>query len=151
MACAPTFPAEFVDQPEATEVSKAPSHRRRRCCGSVCKGASKKACTKLATSPTRGMAFIMSIATVLAMTIAMLQLADGQTGKVAAQTLYIAAGFNVLFTLLYTPLIGIFTLSSGFWRAIRTSFCTFFTGLAYTLGLLFVSAVVLVGLSAVFG
>ena len=150
MACAPALPAEFADQPELNDPAPtpAPAPARRRRCGRT---ASKKACRKLAASPTRGMAIIMSLATGLALTIAMLQLVDGQTGKTAAQTLYLAAGFNVLFTLLYTPLIGIFTLSSGFWRAVRTVFCTFFTGLAYTLGLLFFSAAVLVGLATIFG
>ncbi|MEO1279099.1 MAG: hypothetical protein AAFV77_09100 [Planctomycetota bacterium] len=154
MACAPALPAEFADQPELNDPAPfpAPAPARRRRCGRT---ASKKACTKLAASPTRGMAIVMSMATVLAMTIAMLQLVDGSgsggAGKTAAQTLYLAAGFNVLFTLLYTPLIGIFTLSSGFWRAVRTVFCTFFVGLAYTLGLLFISAAVLVGLATVFG
>jgi len=155
MACAPALPAEFVEHDaDDAQSHDQPVPARRGCRCRVKRTAKDKTTTsssKLAGNSARGMAIVMSIASTLALTLAMLQLADGQAGKAAAQTLYLAAGFNVLFTLLYTPLVALFTLRAGFWRAVRALFGTFFTGLAYTLGLLFVSVVLLVALSSVFG
>lgn len=152
MACAPALPADFARQPDLNDAHATraePGPARRRCCSR--KPKAQKQPSKLAAHPTRGMAVAMGIASALALTVALLQLADGQTGKMAAQTLYVASGFNVLFTLLYAPLIAVFTLRAGFFRAIGALVCTLLSGLAYTLGLLFVSAVVLVGLASVFG
>ncbi|MEQ8845366.1 MAG: hypothetical protein RIB58_10985 [Phycisphaerales bacterium] len=158
MACAPALPAEFADQPDlndarATQAKPAPA-RRRRCGraapGQVAKKQPAHAAQKLATRPHRGMAIVMGAAATLSLVVAMLQLADGQAGQTAAETLYLAAGFNVLFTLLYAPLLALLTLRTGFFKALGALVCTFFTGLAATLGLLFISAVLLVALSSVF-
>ena len=152
MACtaAPPLPIEHVqhahqahEEPNGHDARPA----RRRCCGR----AASKGASKLAASPTRGMAIIMSLAATLALTLAMLQLADGQRGETAANTLFVAGGFNLLFTALYAPLIALFTLRTGFFKAVGALFTTIGTGLAYTLGLLFISAILLVGLSSVFG
>lgn len=153
MACtaAPPLPIPH-DQHEDHDRSPRRVRLAGRRCGARVRGSETAGRgSKPAASPTRGMAIVMGIASVLALTLAMLQLAEGQTGKTAAQTLYIAAGFNVLFTLLYAPLMAVFTLRTGFFKAIGTLVSTFVSGLAYTLGLLFVSAVVLVGLASVFG
>jgi hypothetical protein len=132
-ACAPREHHRDQDAPPA----------RRRC--------GRGACSTLASSPTRGMAIIMSLAATAALAIGMLQLADGQPGERAATTLYLAAGFNLLFTALYAPLIALFTLRAGFFKAVGALLTTIAMGLAYTLGLLFISAVLLVALSSVFG
>lgn len=145
MPAAPALPLSHA--PHAHQHKQEHEHDtpvpRRRCGG--------RACSKLAASPTRGMAIIMSLAATLAIVVSLLQLADGQSGREAATTLYVAAGFNLLFAALYAPLIALFTLRRGFFKAVGALFATIGMGLAYTLGLLFVSAVVLVALSSVLG
>ncbi len=137
----PCIAAPPLTAPATIESTPAPA--RRRCVS--------KSCSKLATSPSRGLAIITSVATTLALILAMLQLADGQPGRDAGNTLFLAAAFNLLFTALYAPLVALFTLRSGFFKAIGALFTTIATGLAYTLGLLFISVVLLVALSNVFG
>lgn len=143
IAAPPPMPAAMPAEPE-------PSTKR---CGRgrACAKTGAKRCTKLAASPTRGLVVVMVGATVFATILAMVQLSQGTPGRVAANTLFAAAGFNLLFTAMYAPLLGLFTLRSGLCRAIGTFFATIGKGAAFTLSLLFVSVAVLVGLGIVLG
>ncbi len=108
-------------------------------------------CQAMTASPGRAMMVVMTLATALATVVALGQLADGGSGEQAGETLFIVSAFNLVFTALFAPLVAIFTLRSGFCRAIGSFFSTIFTGIALTLGLLFMSVTILFGLSAVFG
>ncbi len=119
--------------------------------GRACAKAGAKHCAKLATSPTRGLVIVMVGATIIATILAVVQLSQGAPGRMAGNTLFAAAGFNLLFTAMYAPLLGLFTLRSGVCRAVGTFLSTIGRGLAYTLSLLFVSVAVLVGLGVVLG
>lgn len=136
---APPLPVHHASHADKRDAKPA----RRRC------GA--KTASTLANSPSRGLAIITSLAATLALTVAMLQLAGGHSGTTAAQTLYLAAGFNILFTTLYAPLLALFTLRTGFLKAIGALVATLATGLAYALGLLFISTVLLVAMAGIFG
>lgn len=140
MACpqAPALPADFA-QAHAPEPTTNARHQLRCARRIVARPA----------SPTRGLALVMGIATTLALVLALLQLADGQSGKQAANTLFAAAGFNVLFTAFYAPLLSIFTLRRGVCKAVGAFFVAIGAGVAYTLGLLFTSVVVFVALASV--
>lgn len=119
--------------------------------GRTCAKAGAKRCAKLASSPTRGLVIVMVGATIIATILAIVQLSQGAPGRMAANTLYAAAGFNLLFTAMYAPLLALFTIRSGLCRSVGTFFGTIFKGLAFTLSLLFISVAVLVGLGVVFG
>lgn len=108
-------------------------------------------CQSVAASPGRAMVVVMTLATALATVVAIGQLAEGGPGKQAGETLFIVAAFNLVFTALFAPLVAIFTLRRGFCKAVGTFFGTVFTGIALTLGLLFMSVAGLYGLVAVFG
>lgn len=140
MACpqALALPAEFA-QAHAPEPTTNARHRPR-CARRV---AARPA------SPTRGLVAVMGIATTLALVLALLQLADGQSGNQAANTLFVAAGFNLLFAALYAPLLALFTLRRGVFKAVGAFFVAIGAGVAYTLCLLFASVVVFVALASV--
>lgn len=140
MACpqAPALPADFA-RAQAPEPTTNARHRPRCARRIVARPA----------SPTRGLALVTGIAATLALVLALLQLADGQGGTAAANTLFAAAGFNVLFTAFYAPLLSIFTLRRGVCKAVGAFFVAIGAGVAYTLGLLFASVLVVVALAAV--
>lgn len=119
--------------------------------GRSCAKAGAKKCAKLASSTTRGLVIVMVGATIIATILAVVQLSQGAPGRMAGNTLFAAAGFNLLFTAMYAPLLALFTIRSGLCRSVGTFFGTIFKGLAFTLSLLFISVAVLVGLGAVFG
>jgi|GEM_PF-4401235 len=140
------LPAEAADRGDRGESAD------KRCGrGRACARAGAKRCAKLASSPTRGLVIVMVGATLLATLLAVVQLAQGAPGRMAGNTLFAATGFNLLFTAMYAPLLALFTVRSGFCRAVGTLFSTLFKGLAFTLSLLFISVAVLVGLGIVLG
>lgn len=130
-AAPPPLPAEAGDAPREAK-------RRGRC-------------EAMTASPGRAMMVVMTLATALATVVAIGQLADGGSGEQAGETLFVVSAFNLVFTALFAPLVAIFTLRTGFCRAIRSFFCTIFTGIGLTLGLLFMSVIILFGLTALFG
>jgi hypothetical protein len=136
--------------PAAMNAHAEPSTRR---CGRgrACAKAGAKKCTKFASSPTRGLVVVMVGATLIATFLAVVQLSQGTPGRMAANTLFAAAGFNLLFTAMYAPLLGLFTLRSGVCKAVGAFFTTIGKGVAFTLSLLFVSVAALVGLGIVLG
>ena len=137
------LPAEAADHSEPTT---------KRCGrGRQCARAGAKKCAKLASSPTRGLVIVMVGATILATLLAVVQLSQGAPGRMAGNTLFAAAGFNLLFTAMYAPLLALFTIRSGLCRSVGTFFSTLFKGVAFTLSLLFISVALLVGLGIVLG
>lgn len=119
--------------------------------GRACAKAGARKCAKLASSPTRGLVVVMVGATIIATFLAVVQLSQGAPGRMAGNTLFAAAGFNLLFTAMYAPLLALFTIRSGLCRSVGTFFATIFKGLAFTLSLLFISVALIVGLGIVFG
>ncbi|MFI4917439.1 MAG: hypothetical protein ACIAS6_13155 [Phycisphaerales bacterium JB060] len=132
---APPLPAD-TDAP-----AKVAPRAKRRCGG----------CQAVAASPARAMMVVMAIATALATVVAIGQLAEGGSGETAGETLFVVAAFNLVFTALFAPLVALFTLRRGFFRAIGSFFGTIFTGIGLTLCLLFSSVAILYALAAVFG
>lgn len=132
-AAPPPLPAEADAAPAAV--------KKRRCGG----------CQAMAASPARAMMVVMAIATALATVVALGQLAQGGSGETAGETLFVVAAFNLVFTALFAPLVALFTLRRGFFKAIGSFFGTIFTGIGMTLCLLFSSVVILFALAAVFG
>ncbi|MEQ8317529.1 MAG: hypothetical protein RIE77_03050 [Phycisphaerales bacterium] len=133
-AAPPPLPAEAA---QTTDVPRDAKRRGR--------------CQAMTASPGRAMMIVMTLATALATVVAIGQLAEGGSGEQAGETLFVVSAFNLVFTALFAPLVAIFTLRAGFCRAIRAFFGTIFTGIGLTLGLLFMSVVILFGLAAIFG
>lgn len=144
MSCppAPALPAEMMPNPAHDR----PTCRGRRCSRRVVGGQ-----PSASGSPTRGLVIGMTIAATVGLVLALLQLADGQGGRASANTLFAAAGFNLLFTAFYAPLLGFFTLRRGLRKTAGAFFGSIGTGVAYTLGLLFASVVLLASLAVLLG
>ncbi|UYV12999.1 MAG: hypothetical protein NCW75_01630 [Phycisphaera sp.] len=149
MSIAAPPPMPSVLSAEAADHGDSTAKRCGR--GRACAKAGARKCTKMASSPTRGLVVVMVGATVIATILAVIQLSQGAPGRMAGNTLFAAAGFNLLFTAMYAPLLALFTIRSGVCRSVGTFFSTIFKGLAFTLSLLFISVAVLVGLGVVFG